>query len=54
MAGLTRREPPSLFAGRARRKDEEDEVVPVVQNGASTNGAPIPPGMPGAPPFLTS
>jgi hypothetical protein len=42
---------PSLFAGRSRRSDVE-EIVPVTPvNGSPTNGAPIPPGMPGAPPF---
>lgn len=39
---------PSLFAGRARKRDEEDVIAPV-PNGT----APIPPGMPGAPPFVS-
>lgn len=48
---------PSLFAGRTRKRDDEEEVIepvaPVLDgaNGTPTNGTPIPPGMPGAPPF---
>ena len=43
---------PSLFAGRARRKSADDEIVPVV---AAPNGAaPIGPGLPGNPPFVSS
>jgi hypothetical protein len=43
---------PSLFAGRARKKNDEAELasVPPVTNGA----APVAPGMPGGSPFLTS
>jgi hypothetical protein len=44
---------PSLFAGRTRTRDDEDAIAPI-PNGAPTNvAAPIPPGMPGAPPFVS-
>jgi hypothetical protein len=49
---------PSLFAGRARKKDDgigDEPVTPITPtNGSPTHGVPIAPGMPGAPPFVMS
>jgi hypothetical protein len=46
---------PSLFAGRRARKHDDDESVDPLPIVSPTNGAgPVMPGMPGAPPFVTS
>jgi hypothetical protein len=44
---------PSLFAGRRSRKNDDEEDDPVVTTTTPNDDAPVSPGLPGAPPFVT-